>query len=106
MATFNTLFAALQNKELRELCSIFGYVSRLEELWHSVTSIKAILLDAEFKHQELSQLTNQEGIVDDWVDKLKDAVYDADDLFDEFTTIAQQLKGMPGGKISKKIENG
>ncbi|CAO2815189.1 unnamed protein product [Amaranthus hypochondriacus] len=92
------LSSALQIiKELRELCSMFKYESELTQLEKSVETIKAVFLDAESKHQEL----NYQGKL--WLSKLKDAVYDADDLFDKFTTVAEQLKRASGGKISKKI---
>uniref|UniRef100_A0A803KU77 Rx N-terminal domain-containing protein n=1 Tax=Chenopodium quinoa TaxID=63459 RepID=A0A803KU77_CHEQI len=54
-------------------------------------TIKNFLLDADSKCQELTN----EGQY--WVQNLKDVVYDADDLLDEFNTISHQLKEMPGG---------
>ncbi|XP_021752545.1 disease resistance protein RGA2-like [Chenopodium quinoa] len=56
-------------------------------------TIKNFLLDADSKCQELTN----EGQY--WVQNLKDVVYDADDLLDEFNTISHQLKEMPGGKL-------
>lgn len=97
LSVAQTLLTALQSKELSEVCSIFGYESQLHKLRNTVTTIKAVLLDVESKHQELTH----EG--QDWVEKLKDAVYDVDDLLDEYTTVAQQLKRVPGGNISKKV---
>ncbi|XP_021738234.1 putative disease resistance protein RGA3 [Chenopodium quinoa] len=91
-----TLFAALQCKELKELCSKFKYDSQLETLRGTIETIQKVLLDADSRHLEL----NNQGL--EWVNKLKDAVYEADDLFDKFATIAQQQKRMPGGKISRK----
>lgn len=92
-----TLFAALQCAEVRKLCSSFKYNSELEKLQETVTFIKNGLRDIDSKWQELTKGGQ------DWIEKLKDAVYDADDLFDEFNTVAQQLKAMPGGKLSKKV---
>ncbi|XP_021768171.1 putative disease resistance protein RGA1 [Chenopodium quinoa] len=92
-----TLFAALQCKELKEFCSKFKYDSQLEALRGTVETIQKVLLDADSRQLEL----NNQGL--DWVNKLKDAVYEADDLFDKFATVAQQHKRMPGSKISKKV---
>ncbi|XP_021756921.1 putative disease resistance protein RGA3 [Chenopodium quinoa] len=92
-----TLFATLQCAEVRKLCSVFKYESEFEKLLETVEIINKCLLDADSKCQELTN----EGQY--WVQNLKDAVYDADDLLDEFNTIAYQLKGMPGGKIMKKV---
>uniref|UniRef100_A0A803M5M4 PH domain-containing protein n=1 Tax=Chenopodium quinoa TaxID=63459 RepID=A0A803M5M4_CHEQI len=50
-------------------------------------------MDADSKCQELS------NEVQNWVENLKYSVYDADDLLDEFNTIANK----PGTKISKKV---
>ncbi|KAK9146753.1 hypothetical protein Sjap_006656 [Stephania japonica] len=51
----------------------------MERLFRTLTTIKAVLADAETK-----QLTSK--LVEVWVDKLKDAAYDADDLLDEWAT--------------------
>ncbi|KAL2945249.1 putative disease resistance protein RGA1 [Bienertia sinuspersici] len=95
LSVAQTLFAALQTKEVREMCSMFRCKTQLEKLEDTVSTIKALLLDVDSKRQELTH----EGQV--WVEKLKDAVYDVDDLLDEFTTIGQQRKQDP--KLSKKV---
>ncbi|KAL2936600.1 putative disease resistance protein RGA3 [Bienertia sinuspersici] len=97
LSAVQTLLTALQTKQLGQLCSIFGYESQLRKLHDTVTTIKANLLDVECKQQTLSKGSQ------DWVEKLKDVVYDVDDLLDEYTTVAQQLRRVPGGKISKKV---
>lgn len=92
-----TLFAALDSDVLKETCSMFGYESELQELKGTVSTIKAVLLDAEVKQQELSHEAK------DWIDKLKDALYDADDLLD---TVTQQERQMANGKnkIFQKVQ--
>ncbi|XP_021774668.1 disease resistance protein RGA2-like [Chenopodium quinoa] len=87
------LFATLQCAEVRKLCSIYKYESELLKLLDTVKTIKTFLMDADSKCQELCN----EG--QNWVENLKNAVYDADDLLDEFNTIAHK----PGTKISKKV---
>ncbi|KMT00597.1 hypothetical protein BVRB_9g218930 [Beta vulgaris subsp. vulgaris] len=91
-----TLLSAMQTKDLRDVCFMFGYETKLEELKHTVKTIQAVLHDADSKQQELSTLGKN------WIEKLKDAVYDADDLFDEFN-ITLQRKRMSGDKISRKV---
>ena len=78
-----TLLTALQLPELREIIGIYGYESRLDKLEHTVTRINGVLQDAEAR----KELSRQQL---DFVGKLKDAVYDADDLLDEFITRKQQ----------------
>ncbi|KAL9238564.1 hypothetical protein vseg_012965 [Gypsophila vaccaria] len=91
------LYAVLHSQELKEICSMFGYESQLDELKTTVFTIKSVLLDAESKYQELTH----EGR--DYIERLKDAVYDVDDLLDEFNTIVQKEKNKKGGKVSKKV---
>ncbi|CAL1386417.1 unnamed protein product [Linum trigynum] len=51
------------------------------KLKSTVSSIRAVLLDAEKRSGENNQ-------VQDWLDKLKQVLYDADDLLDDFSTEA------------------
>ncbi|XP_021753054.1 putative disease resistance protein RGA4 isoform X2 [Chenopodium quinoa] len=67
---------------IKEICDMWGYKSQLEDLNKTVSTIKNVLLDADSK-RELSHATR--GYIED----LKAAVYDADDLFDEFFTLAE-----------------
>ncbi|XP_074312712.1 disease resistance protein RGA2-like [Silene latifolia] len=76
---------------------MFGYESQLDDLKLTVSTIKCVLLDAESKHQEL----NNEGR--EYIERLKEAVYNVDDLLDEFNTMVQKNKLMKGGKSSKKV---
>ncbi|KAL2929384.1 putative disease resistance protein RGA4 [Bienertia sinuspersici] len=78
---------------------MWGYKSQLNDLKETVTTIQKVLLDADAR-RELSH----EGR--DYIDNLKDAVYDADDLFDEFLTLAElkQLRPLSKrGKIYEKV---
>ncbi|XP_021844211.2 putative disease resistance protein RGA1 [Spinacia oleracea] len=84
--------AALQCSEVKQICSILGCKSQLNDLSGTVVRIKAALEDAEAK-QELSK---QDRL---FIEELKDAVYDADDLFDEFVTLAERKKLSKGIKV-------
>lgn len=81
LSVAQTLFSALQCSELREICSVLGYQSELYYLGHTVTTVKAVLHDAEAKYD----LSHEAHL---YIDRLKDAVYDPDDLLDEFVTLA------------------
>ncbi|XP_074312687.1 putative disease resistance protein RGA3 isoform X2 [Silene latifolia] len=76
---------------------MLGYESELDELAVTVSTIKSVLLNAESKHQELSD----EGR--NYIDRLKEAVYDVDDLLDEFNTVVQREKMKNGGNVLKKV---
>ncbi|XWS42958.1 hypothetical protein CRYUN_Cryun16bG0058600 [Craigia yunnanensis] len=68
----------------------------LEDLKSIVSAIKAMLLDAE----ERSVTSN---LVKDWLQKLKDALYDADDLLDDFSTEALRQGLLGGNKLTKEV---
>lgn len=57
----------------------------LQKLKIMLISANAVLIDVEVK-----EITN--SAVKEWLNKLKDAVYDADDLLDEIATEALQCK--------------
>uniref|UniRef100_A0A803KSZ9 Uncharacterized protein n=1 Tax=Chenopodium quinoa TaxID=63459 RepID=A0A803KSZ9_CHEQI len=99
LSAAQTLLAALQCSELQEILSIFGYKSQLDDLRHTVSAVNAVLLDAEAK-QELSHEAQYK------LEELKDAVFEADDLLDEFVTLAQQKQLLEaGGSLSKKVRH-
>ncbi|XP_021721384.1 putative disease resistance protein RGA1 [Chenopodium quinoa] len=90
MAVAQTLVTALQyTHQLNDICSIIGYKSKLQRLSGTVAKIESVLEDAEAKQG----LPKQEQL---YIQDLKDAVYDADDLFDEFVTLAEQNKRTKG----------
>ncbi|KAL2937182.1 Disease resistance protein RGA2 [Bienertia sinuspersici] len=100
LSVAQTLFAALQcSYELKKMCSIWGYKSKLQDLKNTISTINKVLIDAEEAMQELSNEAWE------WILKLKDAVYDADDLFDEFLTLAELNKQhFKGAKFTKKAK--
>ncbi|KAK5787331.1 hypothetical protein PVK06_041985 [Gossypium arboreum] len=67
----------------------------LDDLKTTVSTIKAVLLDAEEK-----SVTN--NLVKVWLEKLKDVLYDADDLLDDFSTEALRKDLMGGKKLMKE----
>ncbi|XP_021744194.1 disease resistance protein RGA2-like [Chenopodium quinoa] len=95
MSVAQTLLAALQCSELNEICSIAGYKSKLGELRATVVRIKAVLEDAE--DAEAKQVLSKQ--VQLYIEELKDAVYEADDLFDEFVTLAERKQLTEGIKV-------
>ena len=90
-----TLLTALQLLELKEICD---YKSRLKNLENTVTRNNAVLQEA----QAMEELSPQEL---DYVGKLKGAVYDADDLLDEFITRKQQqqMRDSSQGQVRRLV---
>ncbi|PPS01119.1 hypothetical protein GOBAR_AA19541 [Gossypium barbadense] len=70
----------------------------LDDLRTTVSTIKAVLLDAEEK-----SVTN--NFVKVWLQDLKDVLYDADDLLDDFSTETLRKDLMGGKKLMKEREN-
>ncbi|KAL6329436.1 hypothetical protein AAG906_020869 [Vitis piasezkii] len=67
------------------------------ELKMKLLAVKAVLNDAEAK-----QITNSD--VKDWMDELKDAVYDAEDLVDDITTEALRCKMESDSQSQSRVE--
>ncbi|XP_074285435.1 disease resistance protein RGA2-like isoform X2 [Silene latifolia] len=66
------------------VCSISNYKSQLDDLQNTVETVRAVLMDADAKQDSLNfQEMN-------YVKELKDTVYDADDVLDEFLTLAKR----------------
>ncbi|XP_059439281.1 putative disease resistance protein RGA4 [Corylus avellana] len=66
-------------------------------MMNTVSTVKAVLLDAEEK-----QAAGNHG-VRDWLGKLDDAIYDADDLLDAISTEALRREIMTHDKKAKKV---
>ncbi|XP_043718673.1 putative disease resistance RPP13-like protein 1 isoform X3 [Telopea speciosissima] len=69
----------------------------LRKIEESLSTVNAVLLDAEMKGS-----MNHE--VKDWLRKLKDVAYDAEDVLDEFATEALRQKvELPNNMVSKQV---
>ena len=62
-----------------EFQTTFGVEKEVEKLVNTLTRIRAVLKDAEDKQLSKPSLK-------DWLRKLEDAAYDAEDILDEFST--------------------
>ncbi|XP_044508741.1 disease resistance protein RGA2-like isoform X2 [Mangifera indica] len=72
----------------------WGVKDEIQKLNETVNTIKSTLLDAEEQHNKMNQqLTN-------WIQRLKDAFYDADDLLDDFSTELRRREVMTGNKLA------
>ncbi|XP_075674038.1 putative disease resistance protein RGA4 [Castanea sativa] len=75
---------------------IRGVKAELQKMNHTVSTILAVLHDAEEQQVENHQAK-------DWLLKLTDAVFDADDLLSEFSTHALRQRVMDSDKMPKKV---
>ncbi|XP_050284767.1 putative disease resistance protein RGA4 [Quercus robur] len=86
----------LGSQTFQEIGSLWGVKGELEKIKNTVSTIQAVLLDAAEKQSHDHQ-------VKDWLQKLNDAVYDADDLLSEFSTEAMRRRAVSGNKVTKEV---
>ena len=81
---------------LQEVALIWGVKDEINKLKETVSTISAVILDAEAKQH------NSEAIKL-WLQRLKDAMFDVDDLLDEISTEALWQEAMTRDKKAKKV---
>ncbi|KAK9290666.1 hypothetical protein L1049_008839 [Liquidambar formosana] len=100
------LLSALAQNALEKISSPFlseislasDVKKELKKLERTLSTIRSVLLDAEAQ-----QAKNH--TVRDWLEKLRDVVYDVDDLLDEFSTEALRRKVEIHGSMLKGVGN-
>nr|XP_023875884.1 putative disease resistance protein RGA1 [Quercus suber]XP_023875885.1 putative disease resistance protein RGA1 [Quercus suber]XP_023875886.1 putative disease resistance protein RGA1 [Quercus suber]XP_023875887.1 putative disease resistance protein RGA1 [Quercus suber]XP_023875888.1 putative disease resistance protein RGA1 [Quercus suber]XP_023875889.1 putative disease resistance protein RGA1 [Quercus suber]XP_023875890.1 putative disease resistance protein RGA1 [Quercus suber] len=81
---------------LQEIKLACGVKDELDKLKSTVSTIQAVLLDAEKQGSHNNE-------VKDWLKKLRDVFLDADDVLDDLSTEALQHKVMTGSKMTKEV---
>ncbi|XP_059450805.1 disease resistance protein RGA2-like [Corylus avellana] len=90
---------SLGSLALQEIGLLWGFKYELKMLGNTVSTIQAVFLDAEEQQA-------QNHAVKDWLRKLKDAMYDADDLLDDFSTQLLRRQVMTrDNKMAKQVRN-
>eukprot|EP00257_Ricinus_communis_P015354 XP_015573242.1 putative disease resistance protein RGA1 [Ricinus communis] len=84
-ALASTILTNLNSLVLGEFAAACGLRAELNNLESTFTTIQAVLHDAEEKQWKSESIKN-------WLRKLKDAAYEADDLLDEFAIQAQRRR--------------
>ncbi|CAO2839061.1 unnamed protein product [Amaranthus hypochondriacus] len=98
LSAIQTILSALQSPQLLKIISIYGYQSKLDELQSTINIINSVLRKA----QSAQELPDD---VQGWIEDLKDVVFEAEDLLDEFVTLAEQNKHLKAdGTLSKKMK--
>ncbi|KAA3472029.1 disease resistance protein RGA2-like [Gossypium australe] len=90
------LIIKLSSRALSQVGLLWNLKNDLDDLERTVSTIKAVLLDAE----ERSVTDNRVKV---WLEELKDVLYDADDLLDDFSTEALRKDVMGGNKLTKEV---
>nr|XP_023929737.1 disease resistance protein RGA2-like [Quercus suber] len=89
------VLGVLTSLTLQEIQLSLGVKAELENLTNTVSTIQAVILDAEKRSSH-----NHE--IKDWLRKLKDVIHDADDLLDDFSTEVLRHKVMDGDVMTKE----
>ncbi|EOY10156.1 LRR and NB-ARC domains-containing disease resistance protein [Theobroma cacao] len=82
----------------QEISLAWGVQTDFQRLNDILTTVKDVLLDAEENQAHNNQLRN-------WLQKLKDACYDAEDVLDEFEIEAWRRQVLKQRNIVKKVRN-
>ncbi|KAM3693975.1 hypothetical protein ACJW31_07G025400 [Castanea mollissima] len=90
------IIESLGSATCEQIGSIWGVKDDLEKMNNTVLTIQAVLQDAEEQ-----QVQNHQ--VEHWLNRLRDVVFDADDLLSEFSTHVFRRKVMGGDKMAKKV---
>ncbi|OMO68192.1 putative leucine-rich repeat containing protein [Corchorus olitorius] len=90
-AVANTILDNINSLWLQECGINGGLKTELERLHSTLTTIQAVLMDAEEKQWKSEAIKN-------WLKKLKDTAYDLDDILDDFATNTQR-----GSQVSTLI---
>ncbi|XP_034689141.1 disease resistance protein RGA2-like [Vitis riparia] len=83
---------------VEQVCLAGGVYSELENIKATLSTVRAVLLDAEEQQVNNHQLT-------DWLGKLKDCFYDAEDVLDEFEYDSLQRVVVSEGGIKRKVRH-
>ncbi|XP_065632008.1 putative disease resistance protein RGA4 isoform X2 [Quercus suber] len=89
------IIESLGSSTLKQIGSIWGVKDDLQKMNDTVLAIQAVLEDAEEQ-----QIQNHQD--EHWLMKLREVVFDADDLLSDFSTHVFRRKVMGGDKMAKK----
>ena len=90
------IIGQLGNLALKEIALLWGLKGELQNLENTVSTIKAVILDAEEQQA-------QNHAIKDWVAKLKDVLFEADDLLDDMSTEVLRREVMTENKKAKEV---
>jgi hypothetical protein len=90
------IIGKLGSLAFKEIKLLRGFKDELEKLTKTVSTIQAVLLDAD--EQQVGS-----HAVRDWLKKLEDVMYEADNLLDDFSTESLRKEMMTRDKMAKEV---
>ncbi|KAF7142744.1 hypothetical protein RHSIM_Rhsim05G0016700 [Rhododendron simsii] len=96
LSLVTNLLTTLQPLVEKEVGLLLGVDEEMTKLSSTLSTIEAVLEDAERNHPE-------DRAIQDWLRKLKDAAYEVDDILDECSTeiLRWESKGQSSGSLKK-----
>ncbi|XP_059651989.1 disease resistance protein RGA2-like isoform X2 [Cornus florida] len=94
--TVTEILKKLGSLVVQEIGLVSGVGNEFDKLKNTVSTIGAVLV-----HAEQQRASNPE--IEDWLQKLNDAFYDADDLLDDFSTELLRRQVMTQNKSLKQV---
>ncbi|XP_059429217.1 putative disease resistance protein RGA1 [Corylus avellana] len=91
------IIEALCSPAVKQIGLLWDVEDELQNLTNTVSTIKAVLLDAEDKQAAGNCAVKL------WLERLEDVIYDADDLLDAVSTEARRREIMTRNKKAKKV---
>ncbi|KAE8663144.1 hypothetical protein F3Y22_tig00113096pilonHSYRG00108 [Hibiscus syriacus] len=89
------IITKLSSPLLKKTWLMWNFKDHLQDLISIVSAISVVLLDAE-------EQTVSSNLVKDYLEKLKDSLYDADDLLDDILTEALRKDQMSGNNLTRE----
>jgi len=90
------IIGKLGSLAFKEFELLWCFKDELDKLTNTVSTIQAVLLDAE--EQQVGS-----HAVRVWLKRLEDAMYEADNLLDDFSTESLQREVMTRDKMAKEV---
>ncbi|XP_060670905.1 putative disease resistance protein RGA4 [Ziziphus jujuba] len=91
-----SIIRLLGTPTFKELGNFWGHKKKFEKLEKTMSLLEAVIHDAEAKQVDSHQIKH-------WLQRLEDAVYDVDNLLDEFQTEALRRQVMSGNETTTKV---
>ncbi|KAL4601071.1 hypothetical protein ACB092_11G245500 [Castanea dentata] len=91
-----TIIENLGSLAFEKIGSMWGVKDEFEKLKDTVSAVHVVLLDAKEQQDKSHRVKH-------WIKKLRDAVYDADDLLIEFYTKDMRQRVMGGDEMAERV---
>jgi uncharacterized membrane protein YdfJ with MMPL/SSD domain len=93
-----SIITSLGSLARQEIGLLWSFKDELKKFENTVSTIQAVLLDAEEQQAH-------DHAVKDWLGKLKDIMYEADNLLDDYSTELLRRQVIAGDNKAKQVNS-